>query len=196
MTATNSTITDERASAAGLFAFDSSTQRAYTARSSEGLDINPTTTDASTRQGDYGLLLYEHEGAVIAQGTRSLTATGFDLSFSTSTTAIFTALGIGLASITSPHTENLGLSESCLLILRREIPVTDNIGIAESCVTVLADGLAPLGLHGTVLDNGPEAGAVLQADIVVPHAWVAGNFAAAGTVLQADITVERATIYG
>jgi hypothetical protein len=197
MTSEDTATDGATASVAGYFAFDDTQQRAQTIRSEEGLSItNPPVTATDTRQGDYGLLTYEHEGTVAQQATRTLTMSGFSLNFSAATAGLFTTLALGPADIKAVHDEAEGVTEACQLTIGRMRDTTDAEGISEACNTVLADGLSPLGMHGMTRQNWAEAGVTQQADIKVEAASVGSSSSVAGTTTHPDIIVQAGTVYG
>jgi len=162
MTTENSTTDGPTASTAGYFAFTSSAARAYTGSRLEG-----TGTTAKSYQGDFAVATLLHTGTVAQQATlAAMTATGFDLSFSTATAGFLTILAIGSGTVTSVQSETERISDASVvnLISRRIIPeteqISDNVG-----GLILADGLSALGPIGYVFQGGAEEARVQQGGI-------------------------------
>lgn len=145
--------------AAGFFAFDSSEQRAISIRRDQGV----SSAAASTRTGDYGLLNLNDAGAVAQQATRTLTASGFSLNFTTATSGLFTVLAIGGGSLDPQvYSEGVVIGDSVGFVTYLE--TTEGVVITdEDVVTVVARAVGAAPPLGAVAQAGAAKGSIVQA---------------------------------
>lgn len=185
LAAEDTTTSDSTVSAVGLFAFTSSAARAYTASHQIQAVINASTPSVATsRQDDKALLMLDHTGTVVWEATATMTSTGFDLSFSTRTSAGFiTFLAIGAGNLTSILAETERISDGTFLNLVKYLSLTETVRIVDGLGgTILADGLSFLGPRGFVFQPRVEVGEVAQ--VGSQQGLVFRSLAEAGEVVQ------------
>ncbi len=159
ITSENSTTDGPTAATAGLFAFNSTTARAYTGSRHEGT----AGTTSKQRQSDRAVLTLDHDGAIAQEATvASMGGNGFSLSFSTATSGLLSVLAIGASSQSIIQTENEQVSETVLAIIGKFSENQENEQVSESVVLVLDDGLSDRGPAGFVAESHPVRGAVLE----------------------------------
>jgi len=105
LAATDSLTDGPTASAGGYLLTGKYGSRAYTFRQDEGVDLNPTTTAASSRQEDVALLMFDDTGTVVQRATWAggTGSGGFRMDFSVaSAVGTIAALGLQLQRSTPP----------------------------------------------------------------------------------------------
>lgn len=167
------TLTDgSTASSGGYFAFTSTYERAYSVSAQEGLNTNPATTVARTRQGDHAVLTLTHDASVAQQASlTSMDSQGFTLDFTTATAGYLTlmAIGAGASAVVTSETEQI--SDSVVAFLNQTLVLSETVQISDAVVLDTMDVSATEGPQGwtyearaergTALTGGAEAGTVL-----------------------------------
>lgn len=162
---TANTLTDgAEAGAFGYFMFTSAEARAYSMRYRDGVGSG-VAKEASTRQSDSALLLYDHLGAVAQQATLlTMDSDGFSLSFSVGSAAgTIIALGLGGGTTTKIYDDTERVSDASVFNLISRLILTDTVRISDGLGGLeLADGLTDLQDTGSVFQGGAQKGTVLQ----------------------------------
>jgi hypothetical protein len=166
MTTLDTLIDGATASAAGYFVTGELGERAYTVHNREDLNLNPTTSDAHTRQEDVGVLTYEHTGSIAQRATwdQALTS-GFRLNFSVATAGYLTALAIGFFEV---DTETVEIADGAVLLAEDNdltLVTSEVVEISESFDSE-ADTVASLANQtrlGRTTQAGAQRGSTLQA---------------------------------
>jgi len=163
MTTEDSLIDGATSSTAGYFAFNSTVARAHTACNQEGIG---GTKAAKSRQGDHAVLTIDHTATVAQQASlSSMTATGFDLNFSTATAGFLTVLAIGAGAQTSIFNETDEISESVALMISLAAPV-ETVEIADAFVSITNLIVTDSYAYGLTLETGSRRGAALVSGAV------------------------------
>lgn len=160
LTSTNTLVDGSDAAAFGYFMFSTAEAKAYTSRFRR-----TTATEASTRQEDAALLLYNNAGSVVQRATlASLDADGFSLSFSVGSEAgTILAIGFGGGTQTKVSDDAEQIADGHILNLISYLAISDSVSISDVLGgTILADGLTSLNDTGAVFGGGAAKGTVLQ----------------------------------
>lgn len=164
MTAEDTQVEDETASALGYFIAGADASHAATIREEEGLT---GVSAVSARQEDVALLTYDHLGSVAQRATWvGGVSGGFRLNFSTATAGFFTAIGFATSIPPVIATDTETISDGAVVFLNRTLVLDETVTITDGVVVDSTDVSDTEGPQGTTFQAYAERGTSLAAGAV------------------------------